>query len=86
MVLGFDSPDSGFESRNHRHWYLHEIVTVRIRPVDLLFSLPPCGKEPVTQALFPGGGGGGGQLDSNFLAFFGTWGALLDFFLVSAGA
>lgn len=58
MVLGFDPQILGSNPGTIGVGIMHEIVTVRIRPVDLLFSLPPCGKEPVTQALFPGGGGG----------------------------
>jgi hypothetical protein len=50
MVLGFDPQILGSNPGTIGVGIMHEIVTVRIRPVDLLFSLPPCGKEPVTQA------------------------------------
>ena len=60
----------------------HEIVTVRIRPVELLFSLPSCGKEPVPQAVFPGGRGEGGVGSYNFLVFFGSQSGLLCFLKV----
>ena len=54
-------------------------MTVRIRPVELLFSLPSCGKESVTQAVFPGGRGEGGVGSYNFLVFFGSQSGLLCF-------
>ena len=81
VILGFN-PQSPGSIPGIIDIGLHEIVTVRIRPVELLFSLPRCGKESATQAVFPGGRGEGGVGTYHFLVTFGSQSGLLCFLKV----